>query len=91
MDIESSEWPSLGPMLADDTLSRVKQFGVEIHMGGINVQSLYQKYMLLKQLEDAGFRRWYFARNYYALQKTKNGFRSCCYEMVYINSRFLKT
>lgn len=90
IDVESSEWPSLVPMLEGDTLSRVKQFGVEIHIGQFTVQTLYYQYMLLKRLEDAGFRRWYFARNYYRVIKRRTGFRSCCYEMVYINTRFLK-
>lgn len=92
MDVEWSEWPSLVPMLADDnTLSKVKQFGIEIHMNKrTDVKELYDKYMILKRLEDLGFRRWYFARNYYALQRARNGFRSLAYEMVYINRRYLK-
>jgi len=90
MDVEGSEWPSLTKMLLEGTLSKVKQFGIELHIGAADTKSLFSIYNTLKKLEDQGFRRWYYSLNLYHVQKTPNGFRSCCYEMVYINTNFLK-
>lgn len=90
MDVEGSEWPSVTQMLSDGILSKVKQFGVEFHFGGIDVKGLFRVYKMLNQLEDQGFQMWYYTPNLYGIHKTKNGFRSCCYEMVYINTNFLK-
>lgn len=90
MDVEGSEWASLAQMLKDGSLSRVKQFGIELHIGGTDTKTLVRIYKTLKQLEDQGFRRWYYTINLYHVKMTKNGFRSCCYEMVYINTNFIK-
>lgn len=90
IDVEGSEWPSLAQMLSAGTLSKVKQLGMELHIKKTNTKSFFGIYMTLKQLEDQGFRRWHFALNLYRLKQTANGFRSCCYEMVYINTNFLK-
>jgi len=88
-DIESSDFPALESMLSSGVLSRVRQMGLEVHIGGGDTRSLLGYYNLLKQLEDQGMLRWYFMMNYYNMRQTKNGFRSCCYEMVYINTRFI--
>ena len=90
MDVESSEWASLSQMLSDGVLSKVKQLGIELHMTGTDAKSLFNMYEIVKRLEDQGFRRWYYTPNFYHLKWTHNGFRSCCYEMVYINTKFLQ-
>jgi len=90
IDIEENEWTSLVPMLTDGTLIYVKQLGIEVHMAESDAVSLFRKYSLLKRLEDLGFRRWFFAPNYYNMKRTKNGFRSYCYEMIYINVNYLE-
>lgn len=90
MDVESSEWSSLSQMLSHGILSKVKQLGIELHMTGSDTKSLFNMYKILKRLEDQGFRQWYYTMNFYHLKHTKNGFRSCCYELVYINTNFMQ-
>jgi len=94
MDVERSEWGSLKSMLKSNILSRVKQFGLEIHIEK-NSKRLYEYWTILHELEGQGFRRWYWAMNYQGAQAGNIymipwGSRSCCYEMVYINVNYLK-
>jgi len=93
MDVEESEYASLDEMLSSGILSQVKQLALELHIEDANFRkvtlSLYERYRLLKRLEDAGFRRWYYAINLYNIKFRPNGVRSCCYEMVYVNMNFL--
>ena len=89
MDIENSEWGALNTMLSSQVLGSVKQLGIEIHVSRkASTGQLDQLYATLKGLEQRGFRRWSFSLNKYKLIKHKNGLRSCCYEMVYINTNF---
>ena len=90
MDVEGSEWSSLHNMLSSNILSRVKQFGLEIHVKPHDTR-LYEYWTILHELERQGFRRWYWAMNYRGinLYMASTGSRSHCYEMVYINVNFL--
>jgi len=89
MDIEESEWPALDHILSSGVLSRVRQLGIEIHAHVRTASNLYERFLRLKGLEEAGMRRWYSVLNYYNLKRTKNGFRTCCFEAAYINVNFL--
>jgi len=90
MDVEGSEWATIVNIHKSGVLSKVRQFALEIHVGvKAKAAQLHNFYKTLRLLEDAGMRRWYYAMNYYGLGKTDNGWRSCCYEMAYINTHFL--
>jgi len=91
MDVEGSEWASMKTMLKSNIFSRVKQFGLEIHCGRTSNQ-LYEYFTVLHQLEEQGFRRWYWSMNFRGknIYMAPTGSRSCCYEMVYINVNFLE-
>jgi hypothetical protein len=93
MDVEDAEWGALEAMFKTDILqSRVKQFGLEIHLINTNppTDDYFRRWRTLKQLEDIGFRRWHWHFNHYGAYLFSGKIRSCCYEMVYINTRFLK-
>jgi hypothetical protein len=105
MDVEFSEWRILQSMrrvpdLADIFQNRVKQFGLEVHFsfGKQNASSIYRYWSDLFFLENyLGFRRWSFHLNGYGVNAfTIDGgnhsntiVRSCCYELVYINKKFI--
>lgn len=90
IDVERSEWASLSQMLTDGVLSKVKQLGIEVHLVGTDSKSLLYMYDILMRLEDQGFRRWHSNLNLFQVKLSKHGFRSSCYEMVYINANFLQ-
>jgi len=92
MDVEGAEWESMYSMLRSKILARVKQFGLEIHVQrSASATKLYQYWSVLHQLEEQGFRRWYWAINYRGVNvyMEPTGTRSQCYEMVYINVNYL--
>ena len=93
MDIEGSEWESLELMFETDILQKkVKQLGIEIHLPNniFSQTEIYRRWAIMKQLENIGFKRWYWHFNHYGAF-TYNGMkRSCCYEMVYLNTGFMK-
>lgn len=74
-------------MLTSGVLSRVRQMALEIHPV---IGQMCAHYTILHRLEESGWRRWYFRFNYYNLRSTPKGIRSGCYEMVYINTKFLQ-
>jgi hypothetical protein len=90
MDVEGAEWASLTNMYATGVLQNVKQLGMEIHVTR-NPKDFLRFWSVLDTLEQLGFRRWYFAINTVAYNpyKIRGELRSHCYEMVYVNSRFL--
>ena len=92
IDIEGYEWKSLESMLETDILKKqVKQLGIEIHlMHGVTNMRFYRRWKIMKQLEDIGFRRWYVHFNHFGAYSFYGAMRTCCYEMVYINTAFLK-
>jgi len=88
-DIETSDFPAMEAMINSGVLSQVKQMGIEIHVPKKDAVTLAGLYKILNGLERAGMLRWYFSMNYYNIKYTRNGFRSCCYEIVYINTNFM--
>ena len=92
MDVEDAEWGALEAMFKTDILEmRVKQFGLEIHLNSRSptTSDLFRRWKLLRRLEEIGFRRWYWHFNHFGAYNFKGKIRSCCYEMVYINKRFM--
>ena len=90
IDIEGSEWYALPKAIKDNSLQFVKQLALEIHLEHTDVNYYKSVYRQLKSLEDYGFRLWSSTPNIYTLQKSSSGFkRFLCYELVYINERFL--
>ena len=92
VDVEDAEWESVEAMYKTNILQkRVKQFGFEIHYSSHSRKTggFYRRWKILKQLEDIGFRRWYWHYNHNGAYRHKGRFRSCCYEMVYINTAFM--
>ena len=97
MDIEGSEFESLELMLETDVLqTKVKQVAIEVHLKKRDfcTAEFYRRWAVLKKLEDNGFKRWYShlnrgTLNFYNLFNYNGQKRSCCYEMVYINTAFL--
>lgn len=102
MDVEYSAWDSLEKVLKEQPvnrlLNRVKQFGIEIHTRGIQHKSNttvseYVRYLkVLQGLNDAGFYRWYSRINTFGIftsHHNSNFNYTCCYEMVFINTKFL--
>ena len=92
MDVDGSEWTVLESMYESGILSKVKQFGFEIHTMTASATTLrifFDHYKTLKRLESFGFRRWYWHFNFYGTYMYKDRARTCCYELVYINVNFL--
>jgi len=93
MDVELAEWESLESMFKTDILQcSVRQLGFEAHtLRSSTVAEFYQRWKILKHLEEIGFRRWYWHFNSHCAYRHNGSFRSACYEMVYINTAFWKT
>jgi hypothetical protein len=93
MDVEDAEYSSLEAMFKTDILQkRVKQLGLESHLGiepRRTADNLHYFWTVLKHLEDIGFKRWYFHFNHHCAYHFNGRIRSACYEMVYINTRFM--
>ena len=98
IDVDYDEWESLETMLADQTLARVKQLGIEIHTSRYRTKmkpsrhyTFWNYWVILKQLEDLGFLRWrsHFNRWGFSWSRFLRSFFTFCYEMVYINTNFL--
>jgi len=97
-DIEYSEWAVIEEMHKSGVLSRVKQLALEVHMGQAPAAQLSMRsaaehenyYRILSLLEKDGMRRWHYKLNYVFMRSTPNGQRSCCYEMAYINQKFME-
>lgn len=85
-------------MFKEGVLTRVKQFGIEVHTREIlsgnpasHAEDFVRYTRILKQLEDIGFLKWYSHLNpqgIYMSERT-GSFVSCCYELVYINRNYL--
>jgi hypothetical protein len=101
-DVEFAEYETLQSFFnlsaaAELLQSLVKQVGFEVHVKNRTpsrdaVPELYNAWSILSQFErKLGFRRWYFGVNPYGIYDVQHGVkRSCCYEVVYINPRFLR-
>jgi len=92
MDIEGSEWTVLESMFRSGILAHVKQFGFEVHImsnAGTSAKTFFSRWKTLRRLEDFGFRRWFWHFNFYGTYMFNWKARSCCYELVYINTNFM--
>jgi len=49
----------------------------------------FDQYTTLKRLESFGFQRWYWHFNFWGTYMYNGRARSCCYELVYINTNFM--
>ncbi len=93
MDIERSEWDSLPNMMDDGILTRVKQFGVEIHLDRRSTEALIERMNILTRLERLGFKKWFAHKNPTCTRESvhqKRVYIALCIEMVYINTNFLR-
>ena len=86
-------------MLKEQSLKNVKQFVFEIHTSEVytinrpsHKENFLEWYNVLLGLEKHGFRRYHHHFNpngQYTSVRTGRD-RTCCYELYYINIRFLK-
>lgn len=79
--------------MKEGSLARAKQLGIEFHLNvkyadDVNgYKNLYREFMSYKAY---GFKLWTYWMNFYCRRQVKSGFRrSACYELVFINERFL--
>ncbi|XP_046564296.1 probable methyltransferase-like protein 24 [Haliotis rubra] len=87
MDIENSEWPSLPNMVSSGELSNVGQFLVEYHGPCSNLNDCVSKLKILKDVHDAGFRKFYVHKNHNCgiTNALFPVIRTFCYEIHYVN------
>ena len=92
MDIEHSEWTALRDMLGKGELDHVRQLLVEFHLYNANAIDVRNRMLVLKQIEDKGFRRFYTHLNPNCgdLLNVFPVSRTTCYETYYVNSRFAR-
>ncbi|KAK7474082.1 hypothetical protein BaRGS_00034688 [Batillaria attramentaria] len=94
MDIEHSEWLALPEMVRTGELFKVRQLLVEFHLhGGDNQEEVRGRLPVLKQLEDLGFRLFHTHLNPECDEIPAGDFpveRTTCYEVYYLNSRFVR-
>ena len=94
IDVEDAEWDSLKDVLQTDFLqTKVRQLGFEIHamIGPRNrMPDFDMRADVLQRLYSIGFRRWYVHFNTLGKYTYKGTLRTCCYEMVYVNSGFMR-
>ena len=94
-DIEYGEIEALQQMLPTGILRKVKQIAFELHIWELGVVGLpmFQKwYWMFLELERQGFRRYRCdvnPTNQIRNRRTGNRYNGCCYEMYYINLKFL--
>jgi hypothetical protein len=99
IDIDYNEWACLRKLAEDGSLDGVKQLIFEIHTSEVETirqpsskEDFVSMYDSLVSLERAGFRKYKYHCNdfgrYTSVRTGKS--RSCCYELFYINIRFLK-
>lgn len=99
IDIEFYEWECMRNMISDNSLENVKQLMFEMHTPEVAMvqrpstkEDFAMMYDLLSDLEKAGFRRYNVHVNplgQYTSSRTGKT-RSCCFELYYVNIRFLK-
>ena len=100
-DIEFNEWSCLCTMFSEGVLHNVRQLVFEIHTPEVRIishrsclQDLHDMAEMLLEIERIGFRRFHYHpniwpdSNYRSVRTGKQ--RSCCYELFYINTNFLK-
>ena len=94
-DIEHVEIEALQQMLSTGILRQVKQIAFEFHIWQLGVMGIPMFriwYLILIELERQGFRRYRCdinRTNKISNERTGNNYDGCCYEMYYINLKFL--
>ncbi|XP_067653804.1 probable methyltransferase-like protein 24 [Haliotis asinina] len=91
IDIENSEWPSLISIVSSGELSKVRQFLVEYHGLCNNLNDCIGKLSTMKDIHDAGFRKFYVHKNDQCsiTNKLFPVVRTGCYEVHYVNTNLL--
>ena len=92
MDIEHAEWPAMKNIQANGELSHVRQLMLEYHLGNTNAQSMLDRLLVLKKIEDLGFRRFHTHLNP-RCPKLRNVYpvlRTTCSEIYYVNTHFAR-
>jgi len=91
VDVEGSEWDSLGQALNDGTLLKWDQLLFEIHLWQFtpqNVEAMIEKwYKLMSGLERQGWKQFYSHVNPQSVESRfpNNYYLPCCYELSYLN------
>ena len=94
-NVEHGEIEALQQMLPTGILRQVKQIAFELHiwqLGLVGLPMFQIWYWMLLELERQGFRRYRCDVNPFNQIKnlrTGYGYNGCCYEMYYINLKFL--
>ena len=94
-DVEHGEIEALQQLLPTGILRQVKQLAFELHiwyLGVMGIPMFQTWYMMLIELERQGFRRYRTdinPTNRIRNARTGNRYNGCCYEMYYINLKFL--
>ena len=101
-DIEYMEWNVLTNILKDNSVTRVKQLGFEIHLRypepqmskelTISKSEFLKKYQILRLLEKYNFKKFNYRLNPFCMYKSKTTSKShsFCYELHYLNFRFVE-
>ena len=96
IDIDYAEWESLPEILSADSLRDVRQMVLEIHTPEVfgratDEQHFRRMWSTLADIEFLGVRRYWVhpnpAGHYISLRTGLS--KTCCYDMGYINVRFL--
>ena len=94
-DVDNSEWSAIEAMYQENSLKNVKQIGLEIHFfhsdRNKDKQVWIKYFNTIKLIEKMGFLKWRTDENVFVYIKSPiSGIqRTLCYEMVYVNSRFI--
>ena len=91
-DIDNSEWKSLKTMYEEGSLHLVKQVALEFHYSWRTLRGLRYHFTIMKYLEQMGFMKWSAAPNTHTkyVSKITNQPRYICWEVVYLNSKWLE-
>ena len=102
LDAEGAEWPCLVDWLTSGVLDRVKQLVLEVHtpklrkFGQTMALEDYQRIVkIFEMLKEQGFQKYLFhsknecCRGYADWGLTISNGLHCCYELFYLNLRYL--
>jgi hypothetical protein len=98
IDVEASEWPMLKEMLQFSSPQNVKQMIFEIHTPArrgqkLNLDDYSQIYQYMADLEEKlGFKLWTEQHSNGCCLKFAPLYKSlCCYELYYLNKKYIQT
>ena len=97
VDIEYGEWDVFESLFTEQSLTHIKQLGLEIHTHELlplqtsSIDDFVKYYHVLQTMDRLGFKQWYHHANsqgqYYSMRSKQ--YQTCCYELVFINTRFI--